>query len=575
MKLPRSTRFFRRAMRGLPAPKFGVGYEPGVRIPMADGVELLADHYFPEGVGVREFPTLVVRSPYGRGFPWAALYGVAFAEQGFHVLIQSSRGTAGSGGTARPWRGEGPDGQATVAWLRRQKWFDGRLGLLGPSAMAYAAWALAAEPPPELKAMVVHLPLHDPYGFFYRGGVFALEDALIASAAYETQHLGPRRFIGATLRLARGMKRIVGAERPVEAFGQVMGLESPALRGAAAHPERTDGYWQGTDLLTAAEGLAVPTLVVSGWSDVALDQALQQYGRLPTGSRSLLIGPWTHTSALQQGFGTVFGESVAWLQGQLVDQVRQEPQERPADPGGMRPDADRAPYGPPADPVRTSPIADPPPPSGKLAGSTPPQRRVRVAVGPGGDWREFSAWPPAAVPVTWFVRADGSLSREAPGSAAPVGTFDHDPADPVPSVGGSGLGRMAGVRDNAKLEQRADVLVFSSPPLAEAVEVIGVVAADVVARVHGGDGATVFVRLCDVDERGRSRNVCDGIARVPDAGAAARTVPVAMAAAAHRFLPGHRIRVQISAGAYPRFAVSRQAYRMEVQPGSAVVVPVV
>src|SRR6478609_11664308 len=99
MNLPRSTRIFRRTLRELPAPRFAVGYTPGIRIPMADGVELRGDHYFPvspSGPGERDFPTLLVRSPYGRGFPWASLYGAAFAEQGFHVLLQSSRGTAGS-----------------------------------------------------------------------------------------------------------------------------------------------------------------------------------------------------------------------------------------------------------------------------------------------------------------------------------------------------------------------------------------------------------------------------------------------------------------------------------------------
>ena len=183
MKLPLSTRIARRTLGGLPAPRFAVSYEPRLPVPMADGVELLTDHYFPASPGPQDFPTLLVRSPYGRGFPWAALYGAAFAEQGFHVLIQSARGTAGSGGVFQPWRDDGPDGRATLGWLRRQSWFDGRLGLVGPSAMAYAQWALAADPPPELRAMVVHVPLHNPHGFFHRNGVFALEDALIAATA--------------------------------------------------------------------------------------------------------------------------------------------------------------------------------------------------------------------------------------------------------------------------------------------------------------------------------------------------------------------------------------------------------
>jgi putative CocE/NonD family hydrolase len=498
---------------------------------MPDGVELLADHYFPDCADTRGFPTLLVQSPYGRGFPWSPLYGLAFAEQGFHVLIQSWRGTAGSGGIAHPWRTAGPDGQATVAWLRDQPWFNGRLGLLGPSAMAYAAWALAANPPPELKAMVVHVPLHDPHSFFYRSGAFALEDALIATTAFETQHLGPRRAFRAMWRLARARKRIVGARQPIEEYERQMGFQNPALASAASHPDRSDGYWQGTDLVSVADRTEVPTLVVSGWSDVALDQALQQYGRLARtesrlGSRSLLIGPWTHTSALQQGIGTVFAESLAWLQGHLVDPL-------------------------------------------------PPKGRVLLTVGPHAEWRELAAWPPAAVPVTWYPQPDGSLSLEQqrPASAAVIGAFEHDPADPVPSVGGSRLARDAGRQDNTKLEKRADVLLFSSPPLTNAVELIGPVAAELKVHVSAPAAATLFVRLCDVDKLGRSWNVCDGITHLPTG--RDQTVSIAMSATAHRFLPGHRIRLQMSAGAHPRFAASHEAFRVEVQSGSALVLPVV
>ncbi|MEZ0108502.1 putative CocE/NonD family hydrolase [Catenulispora sp. EB89] len=541
MKLSLSTRIARRTLGGLPTPRFAVSWEPGLSVPMADGVDLSADHYFPDPAAVQDFPTLVVRSPYGRGFPWAALYGVAFAEQGFHVLIQSARGTAGSGGVFQPWRDDGPDGRATIAWLRRQVWFDGRLGLVGPSAMAYAQWSLAADPPPELKAMVVHVPLHNPHGFFHRNGLFALEDALIATTAVQTQHLGPRRFLGATLRLARSMKRIVRAESPVEAYAQVMGRSPAFLTGAVAHPDAADGYWQGTDLLAGAADFEVPTLVVSGWSDVALDQALQQYARLPSGRRSLLVGPWTHTTTLQRGVGTVFAESVTWLRGHLVD---------PA----------------------------------------PPKGRVRVAVGGTGstgssggsssEWRELPTWPPAAVPVAWYPHPDGGLSREPPQSGAAgtaAGTVRYDPADPTPSVGGSGLAQKAGTRDNRALERRGDVLVFTSPPLTEAIEVVGAVAAEILADPGGqAPSATLFVRLCDVDERGRSWNVCDGIARVTgtDPGSRRTAVTIAMSSTAHRFRPGHRIRVQISGGAHPRFAAGHEAFHVAIRPGSAIVLPV-
>lgn len=471
MKLPLSTRIARRTLRALPAPRFPVAYEPDLRVPMPDGVDLLADHYFPDPATPQDFPTLLMRSPHGRGLRWSASYGVAFAEQGFHVLLQSARGTGGSGGFFQPWRDDGPDGHATIAWLRRQPWFDGRLGLIGPGAIAYAHWALAADPPPELKAMVMQMPLHSPHAFFHRSGVFALEDALAFAATLATDRRTPRRFLS-----------------------------------AATHPDPADGYWQGTDLLTAADGLTVPTLVTSGWSDVALDQALQQYGRLPAEHRALLIGPWTHTAPLRHSAGAIFAESLAWLRGHLV-------------------------------------------------GPSPPKAYVRVAVGSGdggngNEWRDLPTWPPVAVPMSWYLSPDGALAREPPRPSVASGAVHY-----------------------TALEHHDDVLVFTSPPLTDAIEVIGAVAAEIVLdpSSQAASTTTLFVRLCDVDEKGRSWNICDDITRVPDTRPA--TVTIAMSSTAHRFDPGHRIRLQITSGAHPRFAAGRDAFHLDIRPGSAIVLP--
>jgi uncharacterized protein len=410
MKLPLSTRIARWVRRALPAPRFAVAYEPGLHTPTADGVELGADHYFPTPGTLQDFPTVLVRTPHGRGSPWAALYGLGFAEQGFHVLLQSARGTADSGGVFRPWRDDGPDGRATIAWLRRQAWFDGRLGVVGPSTMAPAHWALAADPPPELKAMVMQLPLTIAPG----SGAFAFEEA--------------------------------------------------------------------------AEGLKVPTLVISGWADAALDQVLRQYSRLPARHRSLVIGPWTHASALRQGIGTIFAESLAWLQGHF-------------------------------------------------AGLAPPKGHVRVAVCGTTEWRDLSAWPPAAVPMPWYPHPDGVLRHEVP-------------------------------RQDATIRSSAANLDFTSPPLTDALEVTGAVAADILVELGA---APLHVRLCDVDERGRSRNVCGGTATM--SGLPPSALTVAMSSTAYRFLPGHRLRVQISGDSHRRSAAGHEASRIRILPGSALVLP--
>ena len=111
----------------------------------------------------------------------------------------------------------------------------------------------------------------------------------------------------------------------------------------------------------------------------------------------------------------------------------------------------------------------------------------------------------------------------------------------------------AGSRDNRSVERRLDVLVFSSEPLDEPVEVIGEVAAEL-SVTRDNPYADLFVRLCDVDPRGRSRNICDGIVRLTEADSLTGTVRVSLIAAAHRFGRGHRIRLQVAGGAFPRFA---------------------
>src|SRR3954452_3699217 len=113
---------------GLPAPRNGYTVTPA-RTPMRDGVVLLADHYAPLTGTPRG--TVLVRTPYGRGLLMSLLNGRVLAAHGYHVLVQSVRGTFGSGGTFRPMGQEPEDGPDTFAWLREQPWFDGRLATLG------------------------------------------------------------------------------------------------------------------------------------------------------------------------------------------------------------------------------------------------------------------------------------------------------------------------------------------------------------------------------------------------------------------------------------------------------------
>ncbi|NYV75107.1 CocE/NonD family hydrolase, partial [Streptomyces sp. UH6] len=218
---PLSSRLLRATWRGLPERRYPVGFERALKVPAADGSALVTDHYFPRVGG--DFPTLLVRSPYGRGLPWSPMYGLLLAEQGFHVVLQSCRGTGGSGGAWHYWRNESADALAAVEWLRRRTWFDGRLGTVGPSYLGYTQWALAADPPPELKAMAVQVGLHDPHAFLHGGGALHLENALVSGVGMTHQHRGVLRFAAAANRLRRDLGRVAGAWPMRPAWREALG----------------------------------------------------------------------------------------------------------------------------------------------------------------------------------------------------------------------------------------------------------------------------------------------------------------------------------------------------------------
>jgi hypothetical protein len=223
---------------------------------------------------------------------------------------------------------------------------------------------------------------------------------------------------------------------------------------------------------------------------------------------ALTLGPWTHFSLDQS---VIIPESMAWLDAHVSGE-RPPPRERP----------------------------------------------VRAWVGGRGEWLDLPVWPPEGVSqVSWYLQPNGCLSRSAPATPAGSATgFRYDPADPTPSVGGRIMSVRAGQRDNSRLEARPDVLTFTSPALERPVEVLGAPVAELLVS-SDNPHIDLFARLCDVDPRGRSRNITDQIIRLPGEGMATgevRAVRIVLDDTAHRFLPGHRIRLQVSGGAHPRFA---------------------
>lgn len=499
----------------LPPRRNRVAVERDLAVPMSDGTVLLADHWLP--VSVASAATVLIRCPYGRRGPFGLLNAQILAERGYHVLMQSVRGTFGSGGEFEPMQHEIADGQDTVAWLREQTWFDGRLATYGASYLGFVQWALAMDPPPELVAAVVHLGPHDFSRTAYRNGVFDLYtyfswSDLIAHQESTGLVRGLVRMATADRRLRPALDRLPAAA----GYRDLIGREPTWSERWLEHPRPTDPFWASLQCGAALDRITVPVLTVGGWHDLFIEQTLEQYRALAARGvpARLLVGPWHHLDAVSEGATAVI-ESLDWL-------------DRYAGPGR----------------------------NGRNGTKAPPGRPVRIWVGGegAGEWREFPDWPPpGATPRRWYLGARGSLSPREPSSGAPASSFRYDPADPTPSPGGAILAVTAGERDNRAVERRLDVLVFSSDPLDEPAEIIGDVAAEL-SVTRDNPYADLFVRLCDVDPRGRSRNVCDGVVRLTEADPLAGVVRVSLLGAAHRFGRGHRIRLQVAGGAHPRFA---------------------
>ena len=498
----------------LPPQRTFVAVERKVQVPMSDGTVLLADHYLP--ITSQPAATVLVRCPYGRGAPFSLLDAQLIAERGFHVLLQSCRGTFGSGGQFEPMRGEAGDGQDTVAWLRGQSWFNGQLATFGASYLGFVQWALATDPPPELAAAVVFVGPHDFSRTAYRNGAFDLYNFLSWSdLIVHQERVNPLRGMVRAATAGRRLRPALGRS-PVSAGARdLLGTEAPWFDTWLEHPRLTDPVWTPLQCGAALERLSVPTLLVGGWQDIFLEQTLEQYRALaargvPT---RLVVGPWNHVDGATRS-GPAYAESLAWLE-RYAGQDPEDPK---------------------------------------------PGHSARIWVGGAREWREITDWPPAGrVPQRWYLGPDGTLGRREPADDGDVrpASFRYDPADPTPSVGGATLALTAAVRDNRTVELRPDVLIFSSEPLEEPVEVIG----DVTAELHvtrDNPNADLFVRLCDVDPpgdaRSRSRNVCDGVVRLTDTDPLTGTVRVSLIGAAHRFGRGHRLRLQVAGGAHPRFA---------------------
>lgn len=504
-----ASKFLARLARLPPARRGEVDVERDVRITMPDGVVLLADHWFP--VGVDRPPLIVMRSPCGRRQLGLAIVARVFAERGYGVFIQSTRGSFGSAGGWEPFRSEASDGAATHGWIAEQPWFGEISATFGPSYLGLTQWALTADPPASLRAMslaVTASSFRDAAA--YPGGTFSLETGAAWIDLIESQERTVPRILWAH---ARARKRLDAVYRTLPlSQADWKGFKRPLnfYQDWLIHEQPDDPWWDPLDFGRQLDRVP-PASMIAGWYDLFLPAQLGDFLALRSAGRTvrITVGPWPHISG--GGALAQLRDGLEWFDEQIFDR----------------------------------------PPTRRHAG-------VRLFVLGTRRWVDLESWPPPATVQRWHLHPGGRLDPLPPPQSDPDDFF-YDPADPTPSLGGPSLNwRSAGRRDQAERERRPGVLSFSSDLLVRDVTVAGPLAAEIWLR-SDAPSSDVFVRLCDVDEQGVSHNVSDGILRLPAertgvADDRARLARVTMWPTAITFARGHRLRLQVSAGAHPLFA---------------------
>ena len=496
----------------LPPPQYRITVHRNLRVRMPDGVHLTADFYAPQSAG--RFPTILIRTPYGRG-GLNTLVAHLFAERGYNVVSQDVRGRFDSEGEWEPYVHEGADGVATLDWIAQQPWFDGQAAMWGPSYVGFVQWAAAATGSPHLKALLPMITQSN-LGPVWEHGL-RLDRTLrwlLTLDAQANTSLSRWEKLRRSLRVEE-QDRILApgfAHLPLATVDEAtLGKSVPFYRTWVEHFSASDPYWRTADYRDAVPNINLPAHFIGGWYDIFISGTLRDYQVMRENGRQpyLTIGPWTHIDARGQIAGV--REGLAWFDAHLKGD-------------------------------RSSLRAKP----------------VRLFVMGAAQWREFDDWPSAASATRFFLQPQGGLAPAMPPANAAPDTYRYDPADPTPNIGGPLLSAHAGPRDNRPLEQRHDVLWYSTPLLQQPVEIIGPVHLELWAQ-SSLEHTDFFGRLCDVHPDGRVINICDGFFRVqPGRGErqadGSLRITIAFDPTAHRFLTSHRIRLMIASAAFPHAA---------------------
>jgi uncharacterized protein len=515
--------------------------ESNVAVPMRDGVLLRADVYRPEDAA--QVPGVLGRTPYDRSFgptlP-SIIDPERAVEAGIALVCMDVRGRHGSDGEFYPFRAERADGYDSVEWVAAQEWCNGAVAMAGRSYTAATQWLAAAVQPPHLRA-IAPIAIGSNYfdGWVYQGGAFQLGFNLFWVQMMSGRGKRPpldEQYKHLPLTMAS-----LAQNSPSGRFYRDW-LEHPVL----------DDYWRALSIDSSYGDVRVPAFNVGGWYDIFLGGTLENFARMRREGGSerartqtrLLIGPWAHGST----YGAYPDHSFPVFDGRdQIDLAR----------------------------VQLAFLREHLCSERDEGAALDPSRPVRIFVMGENVWRDEPDWPlHRASPQRWFLHSEGeaalaggTLSERAP-NAEPLDSYIYDPADPAPTVGGptslpaAFMRTNSGPMDQRRVEEREDVLVYTSAALERALEVTGPLTVVLYAATSAPD--TDFVaKLSDVGPDGLSRILAEGIVRARYRDGYERPVAlepdrvyrytIDLVATSNLFLAGHHIRLAITSSSFPRF----------------------
>jgi hypothetical protein len=413
-------------------------------VAMRDGVKLATDVYLPEGKG--PWPVILMRTPYGKNQRGFGSQHAQWTSNGYAYVVQDCRGRFKSEGRYLPFMDDHWDGYDTVEWAAKQPWSNGKVGMIGGSAMGITANQASITAPPHLVAMYVTVAPASAYQHaIYTGGIFRKEmneNWLKSQNALDV--------------LANTLKHYT-----------------------------QDGYWDIREGRLHWAKVQVPVYNQGGWYDIFAQGNIDNFVGLQTkggqgarGAQKLIMGPWAHGQL----------EEVKYPANSAVD--RRETQRwfdywlKGVDNGIRKEPA-----------VKYYVMGD-----------------VTDPKAPGNEWRTAAAWPVPAKTTSFYLGPNGQLSERPNGQKESTESYQYDPKNPVPTVGGANLFAKKGPMDQRAVGERKDVLKFMTAPLDSPLEVTGPVSVELWAESDAPD-TDWMAKLVDVYPDGTERLVLDSALR--------------------------------------------------------------